>query len=322
MGLTLAKSRDAVVNREQKIALILGFAVILVMGVLVSDHWSGARQLQIADATEGDSGRIEVMPIAVLPDPGNAQRQLAVADESQKAPVDMPNSRAGTQTGGIVQIPLGGAGTPSPLGIVLQNAQDRVEQPEPDLTWQDRVRDMGDRVAQGLSDGIPAATKVERQPVTRVETKQAQDRVAEVPNQQPIRHTVKKNESLYKIAAKYLGNGNRWREIAQANPGKVGKNGSIRAGVMLVIPNTSGLTPPSRRWAPAQRLANRQPAEKPVLSRPITYTVAKNDSLGKISQRFLGTVKRMDEIVRANADKIDNPDHIRAGMVLTIPARS
>ncbi|VAX42794.1 hypothetical protein MNBD_PLANCTO03-1769, partial [hydrothermal vent metagenome] len=296
---------------------------VLVVGVLVSDHWSGARQLQLADATEGDSGRIEVLPVAVLPDPGSPPTRLASEPEHAPLPAvalqyppEQVESRPEPQAGGVVRIPLGGAGTPSPLGKALQIASENREQPERARTFQDRVRGVGTRVADGLREGVlPAATVVE-QPVTRPSPFIPEARVVEVPERQPIRHRVAKNESLYKIAAKYLGNGNRWREIAQANPGKVGKNGSIRTGVMLVIPDTSGLTLPS------QRLADRQPAEKPVLSKPITYTVAKNDSLGKISQRFLGTVKRMDEIVRANADKIDDPDDIRVGMVLTIPARS
>lgn len=311
-------------NREQKIALILGFAVVLVVGVLVSDHWSGARRLQIADATEGDTGRLESMPVAVLPDPGNTER-VAVAIDRKPVPVDVPRVQANRQAGGVVKIPLGGAGTPSPLGEALQAAADRrdnLEQTARVITWQDRVRGMGNRMADGVRNGLPAAAEIEQSPVVRQETVAPATRVVEVPTRQPIRHTVKKNESLYKIAAKYYGDGNRWREIAKANRGRVGAEGGVRTGVTLMIPNATEIASPSRQSTPATRPAERRIAETPTRSKPTTYTVAKNDSLGEISQRFLGTVKRIGEIVKANADKIDNPDDIRVGMVLKIPARS
>ncbi len=200
--------------------------------------------------------------------------------------------------------------------------RDNPEQPERVITWQDRVRGMSNRMADGLRDGLPVAAEIKQTPAVRQETAVPVTRVVEVPTRQPIRHTVKKNESLYKIAAKYYGDGNRWREIAKANRGRVGAEGGVRTGVTLMIPNATEIAPPSRHSAPTTRPAERRIAETPTRSKPTTYTVAKNDSLGEISQRFLGTVKRMGEIVKANADKINDPDDIRVGMVLKIPARS
>lgn len=51
------------------------------------------------------------------------------------------------------------------------------------------------------------------------------------------------------------------------------------------------------------------------------YTVEKGDTLGKIAERLLGKANRYPEIFEANRDQLDNPDLIRPGQVLTIPAK-
>lgn len=311
-------------NREQKIALIIGFAVVLVVGVLVSDHWSGARQLRIADATEGDSGRVESGPVAVLPDPGGMETRLTAGTPGGTSDEVEARAEGRSPLETVTTIALGGNGRGSPLGDALQAASDSREQPEQPRRaelWRSQFREVGARVAEGLSAGLPAAAGLES-PADRAVVPTPRARVVEPPVDRPIRHTVKRNESLYKIAATYLGDGNRWREIADANRDKVGTDGGVRTGVTLLIPNAAGVSAPAPQLTPESRPAERRVAETPVLSKPITYTVAKNDSLGEISQRFLGSSRRVNDIVRANPGKIDDPDDIRVGMVLTIPARS
>jgi nucleoid-associated protein YgaU len=51
-----------------------------------------------------------------------------------------------------------------------------------------------------------------------------------------------------------------------------------------------------------------------------TYTVAKGDTLSKIAKQFYGNANRWHEIFDANRDQISNPDLIRPGQVLKIPA--
>ncbi|MCC7388999.1 MAG: LysM peptidoglycan-binding domain-containing protein [Phycisphaerales bacterium] len=338
-------------NREQKIALIIGFAVILVVGVLVSDHLSAAQGLTLADATEGDLGRVESRPVALLPDPGSTRQAAGPVEVREQAPIANEASREYAQAEptqssvpgvvpgfvpvegsdeGPLQIVLGGNNS---LGDALDQASDRLagaersggDSPRP---LNGAFRDLGDRVAAGFRNGIPTATKLEE-----VTTPAGGGRGAAEPARggerqapQAVRHTVAKDESLYKIATKYLGNGNRWREIADANKGKVGDDGSVRQGVTLVIPN--GAAPAqadkpatAKPTKPAEQAKPKQPGQAPGRG-PTTYTVAKNDSLGAIAQRLMGSVRYMDEIIRANPDKIDDPDDIRVGMVLNIPARS
>ena len=49
------------------------------------------------------------------------------------------------------------------------------------------------------------------------------------------------------------------------------------------------------------------------------YTVERNDTLQKISQKVYGTSKKWKVIYEANSDKLKSPDRIYAGQVLKIP---
>jgi nucleoid-associated protein YgaU len=49
------------------------------------------------------------------------------------------------------------------------------------------------------------------------------------------------------------------------------------------------------------------------------YTVGKNDTLQKISQKFYGTTKKWMKIYEANRDVLKAPDRVYPGQVLNIP---
>ena len=51
-----------------------------------------------------------------------------------------------------------------------------------------------------------------------------------------------------------------------------------------------------------------------------TYTVQKDDTLQKISKKLFGTYGKWYKIYEANKDKIKNPNILKPGTVLTIPA--
>jgi nucleoid-associated protein YgaU len=51
-----------------------------------------------------------------------------------------------------------------------------------------------------------------------------------------------------------------------------------------------------------------------------TYTVVSGDSLSKIAKREYGSANRWRQIFEANRDQLDDPDLIKPGQVLKIPA--
>jgi len=52
------------------------------------------------------------------------------------------------------------------------------------------------------------------------------------------------------------------------------------------------------------------------------YTVGKNDTLQKISQKFYGTTKKWHKIYKANQDALKAPDKIYPGQVINIPVEA
>jgi len=52
-----------------------------------------------------------------------------------------------------------------------------------------------------------------------------------------------------------------------------------------------------------------------------TYTVVAGDTLSKIAKKFYGSANLWNKIFQANTDQIKNPDLIRPGQVLKIPAK-
>lgn len=63
-------------------------------------------------------------------------------------------------------------------------------------------------------------------------------------------------------------------------------------------------------------------AEPAAAASPIfeKYTVQKNDTLQKISQKFYGTTKKWTKIYEANKDTMRGPNKIYPGQVLNIPS--
>ncbi len=119
------------------------------------------------------------------------------------------------------------------------------------------------------------------------------------PAQEYLVHRVQSGDTLWKLSQRYLGQGNRYREIMQLN-GLA--NDRIYPGMELKIPGTQG---------------SGSSQEKPELSYS-NYTVKRGDTLWKIAQSRLGSGSRYQEIIRINGLK---SDLIHPGQVLKLPNR-
>jgi hypothetical protein len=73
------------------------------------------------------------------------------------------------------------------------------------------------------------------------------------------------------------------------------------------------LAPPATQAAAASAGAGAGSANR-------TYKVQAGDTLSKIAKEFYGDANKYQRIFDANRDKLDNPDKIRPGQELTIPA--
>ena len=52
----------------------------------------------------------------------------------------------------------------------------------------------------------------------------------------------------------------------------------------------------------------------------VTYTVLKDDTLQKIAKKFYGSYGKWIKIYDANKNKMKNPNFVKPGTVITIPA--
>ncbi len=123
-------------------------------------------------------------------------------------------------------------------------------------------------------------------------------------------HTVDRNDSLWRLAERYYGDGMKWKALAKANADLVGPDGVnyLETGWKLTIPNV-----PAHDQAAAP---HHDPAAKP----GHTYTVERGDSLSEIADEAYGDSSRWPQVARANADLIDDPDLIDVGWKLDLPA--
>lgn len=69
-------------------------------------------------------------------------------------------------------------------------------------------------------------------------------------------------------------------------------------------------------------IADIQASGGPAATAQQTYTVKSGDTLSKIAKEFLGDANAYHEIFDANRDQLSDPDKIKPGQVLKIPAHA
>ena len=308
--------------RETKVGLIVGLGVILFVSVFVSDYLSvpeSAEALSDAPApnfVERTTNQPEFTlvreeetdsdtPIAT--DPRDlAAVSLETIEEIQGSPElgGPPPFREATEplTGTIddstplAQAPEVNIGHGRPIGV---------GQIDDTHLARDHQLDAG-RTGPGL-DAIGDTIRVDiPEPVLRD------------PQTATIKHTVKPGETLTSIARKhYDGDGNLWRSIRDANPGKVGANGEIVQGVVLTIPKRSiGTENPGGELADLEADETSRPERKRVR----VITVQEGQTVSELAYEHLGSANKWQLIMDVNTDVLEKPEHLRAGMKLRIPA--
>jgi nucleoid-associated protein YgaU len=145
-------------------------------------------------------------------------------------------------------------------------------------------------------------------------------------------YTVAAGDSAFKIAKKFYGKGEYWKQLQAYNGNRIGTDGSVRVGVRVKVPEAAKLGIKDAPVVKADEKVATKTLNKPEAKaaegpkadpKPETsgrsYTVKKGDTLGQIAQRELGTMKRADEIVKLN--KLKSASSIREGMKLSLPTK-
>ena len=338
------------VTREQKLALIVGFSLILLVGVLISDHLSSARKATIAKV-EPEPAPINAAPYPVAPPQTIAERRAeqpsqAVAN-TNPAPANPPSTTPVSEPPTTI-VALGGeprstsAANPDPVQPSSSRAPDQVNLARSgESSVIDEIHRAGGEFVRGpdgyLSFRLPPAASIS--PSERSSPRAEPPRITQSPVGliETVRtHSVQAGESLYQIAAKYYGNGNLWRDLVKYN--SMDKTGTVRTGMRIKVPSKDTLLgravantlptsidpgiklikPPAPQFTPKASLPKAAPG-KPGKIELASYIIKRGDTLGEISQRTLGTSKRWQEIVDLN--NLDDEDNLTPGAVLKIPAR-
>ena len=171
----------------------------------------------------------------------------------------------------------------------------------------------------------------------------------------PILHTVESGENFWTISRTYYGSGRFYKALHEANRRLVPRIDELYVGTTIKVPPVESLDPksidpPSRSRVDGRRRHPRQPlvdagprraqptttagpcrADRAARSpgpgprravdeptRP-TYRVREHDTLRSIARDTLGDSHRYKEILDLNRDDIDDPAHLTAGLVLTLP---
>jgi len=330
--------QGSAVTREQKLALIIGFSLILAVGVLISDHLSRARTDTIIADTEIDQPMV-VHRLADVP-PGIGETGLPLAgrdavalDPGPGTPVSLPGMN--TQPRESINVASLMPKVSDPVESVERSMlDDSAEAPvEVRMTAQAKPLDLPMfEPVEGYARPTVSETLT---PTAEQLARKMQESRSQVPTLQPvtqpatqITHVVAEGETLYGIAAKYYGNGDLWPELLKANKASADDEGRVFEGARLVIPQRGG-TPI------AQTPTQQKPAvtrNTPVTQAPVTkpetqnasgaygyYTIKKGDTLSEISQELMGTMRRMNELIELNKDQIQDADDIRVGMKLRYP---
>ncbi len=337
-------------TREHKLALIVGFSLLLLVGVLISDHVSSSRRPPINQvASSEQSVTRTTIPAGVDP------TRLVMGDQARSSSASPAAGGSATAQPPLVTPPNVGATLVSapkpsessmptdmianvtPAGVRssvpaasekrLGGTSDRIASEFGSLT--EAVKTNGGKVVVDSSGNGTIHLPPVKDPIASKTAPRAIDST-------PVRtHTVGKGDTLAGIASKYYGESGAWRKLAEFNSLK---DGTVRLGQAIKVPSkdvllgravAQGSTPSAP--ADASKASKTQPAEKPgVKGKPApkageatprielaTYTVRRGDTLGTIAQRTMGSAKKWRELAEFN--KLDDEDAVSAGMVLKIP---
>ncbi|MCE9592216.1 MAG: LysM peptidoglycan-binding domain-containing protein [Planctomycetes bacterium] len=288
--------------RETKLGLLVGLGVILLIGIIVSDHLSAVNKQDHADMTSFGA---------------TAQRGLQGGDMTIPPPVE-------PSVGTVAQAPTPDAPPPMLRPVVSLPNEPAVLPPT-----------QPGQVSNGVTVPGPQAGLASNNLGTPTVLPPTPAATPTVTEPKPLAtHTVVKGDSVYQIAKKYYRNGEKWQLIREANPGHVGSEGELQVGTQLKIPALPDATPaipaPSK---PATIVDAGSTVVEPVAPEkapsaahegiPVRIIEVKaGQSLTQIAREQLGSGNRWHELLELNKDQISSAKDLKLGMKIKVPAGS
>ncbi|HLO40178.1 MAG TPA: LysM peptidoglycan-binding domain-containing protein [Phycisphaerales bacterium] len=294
-------------TRELKLSLILGFSLVLVVTVLVSDYLSKARMSRLDGSNPAAPVAAQTPPTADMLLTKQAQQEEQLARAEREQALEVSNTHRDS-AGAVEPAPRTGA---QPAREIAMGGE---PEHKPFVIDQGTGRENDLAGIKAPAGATPAAST---------------DRV----------HKVVEGDTLYQIAQKYYRNGSLHAQLQKYNDLK---SSGLKVGSTVKVPTLEVLTGKISLPAPEKvRVASNDleplvgtsregknelpkgelPAANDAAGKNASYTVKKGDTLGHIAQRELGTSRRSKEILSLNSGMLKTPEDLRVGMVLKLPAK-
>lgn len=242
-------------TRENKLALVLGFGLMLFVGILVSDHLAARKAPTVAaspilrnqeimppmpagGADEGmvlfrNGGRVVVRaeeprgsgaPEPVAPPQAPQPQRAQQSDEPGARPAPVPGPAAQPVRAYVVQ-------EGDSFAAIARREYGRTSLGER-LAAYNGVNPRSLRA--GASIKLPPAEDLDPRLDARMASAQAQPGAASAPGSRE--YTVRRGDSLFAIAERELGRGSRWEELKRFNEDVLKGRDSLTPGMQIRIP--------------------------------------------------------------------------------------
>jgi nucleoid-associated protein YgaU len=291
-------------TRETKIGLLVGLAFIIVIGILLSDHFTTATQPHQAALT------------TTIDDVLGSTRTLGPRRQNS-APLDPPNVEP---RGPILVQPDPSLERREHVEVGAGNRGQRVidvtEQPEipamPDIAQIPDVRGS----AVGVNENILAHTE----PVVILPQPPVNTNTSNTAKENKT-YTAETGDTLGKIAGKAMGGNTKANRdaILKANPKLAENPNKINIGDSLNIPVQTAAVSTNAKPEPKDNVVKETtPA---VASSSTDYVVKEGDNLHKIAREQCGNTSFVSQIQEMNKDLLKGSDKLKISMKLKLPPK-
>jgi len=289
-------------TRENKLALVVGFGLLLFVGILVSDHFSAAHRQDKANvASRGSESRERLRgPVTIAEMPAAA---ATTATGLKPEPMAVAAADVAPASTGVVPIASDRRGERAAVAVVETASRSGSARPVVDAGRQESEPGVKLRpIADGES--LYSICKQEYGDGSLSEAL-ARYNKSVVPDPRRIR----KGVTIRLPSVETLKGGKPSRTPAAS--------GVPALAATDVIQVESGEADAATRKPEVVAAAEPQASQSGRI-----YVVRKGDTLAAIAQRELGSRGRWKDIVAANAGSLKDPAALSPGMKIRIPARS
>jgi len=298
---------EIVMTRETKISLLVGLAFIIVIGILLSDHFRATQEV----------------PQAVLADVGATARRATNAPGTANPPINFvspsetsPNESVPTHEE-LTRPPNPVIPSPNPLNQP-GNDNPRIDNSTPPAEVHGADAPSPDRALSSM-----AARNGEALVPANVDgTNQTDDGMSPAPAPVPAiagprQYRAQEGDTVSRMASRFLGGNTRTNRqaIIDANPSLQDDPDRVIVGKAYAIPTSGGAS-----GSNAESTARNSPA---IGAPEYFYTVKEGDSLWRIANDELGDPSTVEAIKALNETILRGDDHdvVIPGMKLRLPAK-